>query len=95
MILTSLTSLLFIICAMIFSQIKAQDERPITEITLDTLVHGEIDVEGGKKYYKLIIPSGIKVDENDLAVTIRENEEAENGSDDFSDPDIYVSKVKF
>ncbi len=56
--------------------------------------NGTILEDNGMFYYKLVIPSNIAFNSTNLAIRIKENDAADTQGDDFSDPDVYISKVR-
>ncbi len=62
-------------------------------IELDKIYNGTLLSDNSFRYYKLVIPDEIKVNSSDLIFRIKELDSADIGKTDFSDPDIYVSKV--
>lgn len=69
-------------------QIRCQNE----EIFIDKAVASELP-ENYLEFYKLTIPQNVTINTTNLIIRVKENDDAEQGKDDFSDPDIYVSKV--
>jgi hypothetical protein len=68
-------------------------EEPQKEMKIDVQVNGELDMEDEMSYYVLKIPKKIEKNKYNLVLRIKETDSADLGQDDFSDPDIYVSKV--
>ncbi len=56
--------------------------------------NGAIPHINGMFYYKLLVPSNVVVNTTNLAIRVKENDAADTQGDNFSDPDIYISKVK-
>ena len=75
----------------IFSFIKSDTEIIPTE--LSKTFTGKLK-EDTWRYYKIEIPSWVKINTTDLVFRVKEPKNADSAIEDFSDPDIYVSKVK-
>jgi hypothetical protein len=88
MILKKLYFLLFL-----FENYLSQGPRISKNITLDIEETGQISQDNGLFYYQLLIHQINENDDINLVMRIKENDLADEGKDDFSDPDIYVSKV--
>jgi hypothetical protein len=54
---------------------------------------GSILEKNGMSYYKLVVPSNVVANTTNLAIRVKENDAADTNGDDFSDPDVYISKV--
>jgi hypothetical protein len=86
-----LTNILFFLIFLIFN-IRSQDSTQTHKaLTIDTVDNGKNEALQ-TFYYTLTIPSDVPANMN-LAIRVKENDLADEGKDDFSDPDIYVSKV--
>jgi len=94
MIANTLFLLLFFILKVLVS---TQNTQPTThkDLKLDIEETGIIDQDMGTFFYKLLIPANTLPNKTNLVIRIKENDLADEGKDFFSDPDIYVSKVKF
>lgn len=62
-------------------------------MTVDKAETGSLNGNGQVTFYQLVIPPNIANSTYTLVLRIKENDEADEGKDYFSDPDIYVSKV--
>lgn len=62
-------------------------------LLLNTPTTASIKTNGNTNYYTLEIPMGIAVNATNLVIRVKEDDDADIGKDDFSDPDLYVSKV--
>jgi uncharacterized iron-regulated protein len=76
----------------IISFIKSDEEIIPTELSKTFM--GKLE-ENTWRFYKLEIPSWVKINSTDLVFRVKESKNADSGIEDFSDPDIYVSKVKY
>jgi hypothetical protein len=76
----------------LIGKISSQSE-PINELTQNKSELGYIKEDDGHNFYKFVIPSGIQIDTKNLIIRVKEPVKSEKG-ENFSDPDIYVSKVK-
>ena len=88
-----------IIFAYIFSLYLLIDEiysQPddIKTLNLDYLFTSSILNNNGHNYFKLTIPLGVQKKTKNLIIRVKEPKKAEKG-ESFSDPDIYVSQVKY
>lgn len=63
------------------------------ELKIDVQENGKLDVDEEMAYYMLRIPKKIEKNKKNLLIRIKESDSADIGEEDFSDPDIYVSKV--
>ena len=90
-----LTSILF--CFLLFLGSSLSQDQGIQqvhkEMKLDVQENGSLLIKDGLYFYKLIIPSNITANSFDMMIRVKENDLADEGSDDFSDADLYVSKV--
>jgi hypothetical protein len=73
------------------SFIKSDVEIILTE--LSKTFSGKLE-KNTWRFYKLEIPSWVKINSTDLVFRVKESKNADTAIEDFSDPDIYVSKVK-
>ena len=78
---------------MLFEKASLQTET-ITELNLENPLIGYIKLDNGYNFYKLTIPSGIQSNTKNLVIRVKETPKSEQG-ENFSDPDIYVSKVNY
>ena len=62
-------------------------------ITLDSTYTGSLNAENSYFFYKIKIPDDIKLNTTDLIIRVKELDAADVGVGDFSDPDIFASKV--
>ena len=76
----------------ILSYIKA-DDIDIISTDLSKTYTGKLEKDNTWRFYKLEIPSGIKINSTDLVFRVKESKNADSALEDFSDPDIYVSNV--
>jgi len=76
---------------MLFEKASLQTET-LNELKLGDPLVGNIKIDNGYDFYKLTIPSGIESNTKNLVIRVKETEKPEK-SENFSDPDIYVSKV--
>ena len=87
-----LTKFLIFIFAFL-SKVLAQNNQEHQVLTLEVQENGQIDKDMELTYYKLTIPANVAVNTTNLVIRVKENDQADSGDDDFSDPDIYASKV--
>jgi hypothetical protein len=73
--------------------VMAQNERK--EMKIDVQENGKLEMDEEMSYYVLKIPKNVEKNTKNLVIRIKETDGADLALDDFSDPDIYVSKVKF
>jgi hypothetical protein len=78
----------------IFSIVRIQTPKVHKHMEVGRIETGKIEEDGGLVYYSLAIPAGIEKGVNTLVFRVKEGELSDKAEDDFSDPDIYVSKVK-
>lgn len=62
-------------------------------IELDVQYNSSLSSDDSYNFYKIKIPDNIKINTTDLVFRVKELDSADEGRTDFSDPDIYVSKV--
>ena len=62
-------------------------------IELNKYYNGTMSEDNSFRYYKIEIPQGTVKDLSNLIFRVREPEAARVGKEDFSDPDIYISRV--
>jgi hypothetical protein len=87
MIKIGIFSLLFALLYLVYAEDASK------EMKIDVQENGKIDVDGGMSYYTLKIPQKIQKNKYNLVLRLKETDLADAGQEDFSDPDIYVSKV--
>jgi hypothetical protein len=75
----------------LFDYVASQED--IKELILSTYEVGKIEQDAGYNYFYLDIPSGTLSGIYNLIFTIKQDPAA--GHEEFSDPDIYVSKVTY
>lgn len=75
-------------------QIKSQETDHIL-VEIDKTYNGTLETDNSYYFYKIKIPDDIKANTTDLVFRVKELDIADDGQADFSDPDIYVSKVIF
>ena len=91
LILHSLT----LIFSLILTYIKCGDiDSDNFSIELEKKYNGTLLTDNSLYFYKLEIPKEIQPNSYNLVFRVKEPELADLGKTDFSDPDIYVSKVK-
>ena len=76
----------------LISYLKAQNEVVLTDLSLDVVKTGKISANNNV-YFKYTVPDDFPIDTFNLAIRVKESDAADLGEDDFSDPDVYVSKV--
>lgn len=86
-----IVNLLYVFIFLI-SNLKAQNEVVLTDLSLDVLQTGKI-IANNNLYYKYTVPDDFPLDTFNLAIRVKESDAADLGQEDFSDPDVYVSKV--
>jgi len=91
MIFTNILAILFYFVIQINCQEKETDH---ILIEFDKTYNGTLDYDNSYYFYKFIVPNDIKVNTTDLVFRVKEYDSADVGKADFSDPDIYISKVK-
>ena len=80
--------LTYILFFFIFLEDSTQTHKPLTSDIVDNGKNLVLQTF----YYTLTIPSDVPANMN-LAIRVKESDLADEGKEDFSDPDIYVSKV--
>lgn len=60
---------------------------------IDKTYNGKLESDNSYFFYKIKIPDDIQANTTDLVFRVKELDIADIGKADFSDPDIYVSKV--
>ena len=70
-------------------------EEAQKELKIDVQENGKLDKSDEMSYYMLKIPKQVEKNKYNLVLRIKEIDSADIGQDDFSDPDIYVSKVEY
>jgi hypothetical protein len=75
----------------VLQKIFAQETHK--ELKFDVQEVGKIEKDGDTLFYKLIIPPNVLMDSSNIILRIKETDLADEAKEDFSDPDIYVSKV--
>jgi uncharacterized protein involved in tellurium resistance len=75
------------------SKVLTQNNQEHKILTLEVQENGQIDTDMELTYYKLTIPANVAINTTNLVIRVKENDQADSGTDDFSDPDIYASKV--
>jgi hypothetical protein len=90
-----LTSILFCFLLLLGSSLNqdAGSQQVHKEMKLDVQENGSLLTKDGLYFYKLVIPANITLNSYDMMIRVKENDLADEGSDDFSDADLYVSKV--
>ena len=85
------TFIIGFIFAIISHTAKCQDTNTLVEI--NKTYTGSMSEDNSFKFYKIEIPQGQEKDVNNLVIRVQEPEAARVGKINFSDPDIYISKV--
>jgi hypothetical protein len=90
-----LTSILFGFLLFLGSSLSQDpaSQQVHKEMKLDVQENGSIMTKDGLYFYKLQIPANITANSFDMMIRVKENDLADEGIDDFSDADLYVSKV--
>jgi len=81
-----------LVCTLVYFVTAQNDPK---ELKIDVQENGKLDKDDEMSYYMLKIPKNVEKNTKNLVIRIKENDDADIALDDFSDPDIYVSKVKF
>lgn len=82
----------YLVCTLVYFVTAQNDPK---ELKIDVQENGKLDKDDEMSYYMLKIPKNVEKNTKNLVIRIKENDDADIALDDFSDPDIYVSKVKF
>ena len=64
------------------------------ELKIDVQVNGKLGKDDEMSYYMFKVPKKIEKNTYNLVIRIKETDSTDQAQDDFSDPDIYVSKVE-
>ncbi len=66
-----------------------------TLVVLDNIYNGTLDMDNSYHFYRIIIPNenDMIIENKDLVFRVKELDLADSGKEDFSDPDIYISRV--
>lgn len=77
------------------SKAECQEKFTNTVIELNRTYVGSMNEDDSYRYFMIVIPNEIEKNVHNLIFRVQEPEAARQGKDDFSDPDIYISTVKF
>jgi hypothetical protein len=90
-----LTNILFcVLFCLGFSLSQDSQKQVHRELNLDVQDNNAMTSANGVFYYKLVLPANTTENNFNLAIRVKENDSADAGEDDFSDPDVYISKVR-
>ncbi len=81
-----------LILIFLITQINNQETDHVL-VEIDKTYKGTLENDNSYFFYKMKIPDNIKANTTDLVFRVKESDKADIGQADFSDPDIYVSKV--
>ena len=83
--------LMFIFILCLFPIIAQETDH--VKVELDKTYNGNLEADNAYFFYQIKIPDDIQANSTDLVFRVKELDIADVGKADFSDPDIYVSKV--
>jgi hypothetical protein len=87
-----ITRFFYLVLTLVYFVTAQNDPK---ELKIDVQENGKLDKNDEMLYYVLKIPKNVEKNTKNLVIRIKENDDADIALDDFSDPDIYISKVKY